>query len=215
MKGERIFQALGDISDELIVRADQPVRRRTDWLRWGALAACCALVLGVAALVLPLPGFDAKSSETAANTAETPYMLEDKSEPEIETAQITTDEAAPEETEPEQLHLPATAAAQQNTTGGVPDERGTAQEDFVNVVRVEVNDNILKNCAEYAQALGYETGELEMAVLLGEDLLGDVYCEEDAKQALLDSGDIVVIFENIRCVVDAETEIVLGRIPLA
>ena len=33
------------------------------------------------------------------------------------------------------------------------------------------------------------------------------------KKELIDSSDIVVIFENIRCVVDAETEIVLGSLP--
>lgn len=39
-----------------------------------------------------------------------------------------------------------------------------------------------------------------------------VYCE-DGMRELIDSSDIVVIFENIRCVVDAETEVVLGTIP--
>ena len=37
--------------------------------------------------------------------------------------------------------------------------------------------------------------------------------EDEMKKELIDSSDIVVIFENIRCVVDAETEIVLGSLP--
>ena len=41
-----------------------------------------------------------------------------------------------------------------------------------------------------------------------------VYCEDEMKKELIDSSDIVVIFENIRCVVDAETEIVLGKSPV-
>lgn len=87
------------------------------------------------------------------------------------------------------------------------------QDDFTNAVPAEINDNIVQNCTNYSQSLGYQTGKIKKAVLLGEDKLTSVYCEEDMKQQLIDSSDIVVIFENIRCVVDAETEIVLGRIP--
>ena len=34
---------------------------------------------------------------------------------------------------------------------------------------------------------------------------------QNAREAV--GGDIVVIFQSIRCVVDAETEVVLGTIP--
>ena len=85
--------------------------------------------------------------------------------------------------------------------------------DFLNAIPAEVNDNIIQNCISYSENLGYKTGEMKKTVLLGEDCVSYVYCEDDMKQELIDSGDIVVIFENIRCVVDAETEIVLGRIP--
>ena len=64
----------------------------------------------------------------------------------------------------------------------------------------------------FSENLGYETGEMKKAVLLGEEWLKAVYCE-DGMRELIDSSDIVVIFENIRCVVDAETEVVLGTIP--
>lgn len=95
-----------------------------------------------------------------------------------------------------------------------PAEQKTAKEDgFTNAIPAEVNDNIIQNCISYSENLGYATGALKKAALLGEDWLSSVFYEDDMKQELIDSRDIVVIFENIRCVVDAETEIVLGRIP--
>ena len=95
-----------------------------------------------------------------------------------------------------------------------PEEQKTVNEDgFTNAVPAKVNDNIIQNCTSYSENLGYKTGEMKKAVLLGTDWLSHVYCEDDMKQELIDSRDIVVIFENIRCVVDTETEIVLGRIP--
>ena len=101
-----------------------------------------------------------------------------------------------------------------DTTTKEPEEQKTVKEDgFTNAIPAEVNDNIIQNCTSYSENLGYKTGEMKKAVLLGTDWLSYVYCEDDMKQELIDSRDIVVIFENIRCVVDAETEIVLGRIP--
>lgn len=48
---EVLFRAIGDIGDDLIARADQPVKKKQNalWLRWSALAACCVLVVGIAA----------------------------------------------------------------------------------------------------------------------------------------------------------------------
>lgn len=86
------------------------------------------------------------------------------------------------------------------------------QDDFPNAIPAEVNDNIIQNCTIFSENLGYETGEMKKAVLLGEEWLKAVYCE-DGMRELIDSSDIVVIFENIRCVVDAETEVVLCTIP--
>lgn len=101
-----------------------------------------------------------------------------------------------------------------DTTTKESEEQKTAKEDdFTNAIPAEANENIIQNCISYSEDLGYTAGELKKAVLLGTDRLSYVYCEDDMKQELIDSGDIVVIFENIRCVVDAEAEIVLGRIP--
>ena len=87
------------------------------------------------------------------------------------------------------------------------------QDDFPNAIPAEVNDSIIQNCKVFSENLGYETGEMKKAVLLGEEWMKYVYCEDEMKKELIDSSDIVVVFENIRCVVDAETEVVLGTIP--
>lgn len=98
-------------------------------------------------------------------------------------------------------------------TRGQAEEPIVLQDDFSNSISVEINDNIIQNCISYAKNLGYDAGKTKKAVLLGEDWIASVYCDDDMKQGLIDAKDIVVIFDSIRCVVDADTEIVLGRIP--
>lgn len=101
-----------------------------------------------------------------------------------------------------------------NRTANEPEMYNSSmQDDFPNAIPAEVNDNIIQNCTVFSENLGYETGEMKKAVLLGEEWMKYVYCEDEMKKELIDSSDIVVIFENIRCVVDAETEIVLGSLP--
>lgn len=69
MSAERIFRAIADVGDDLVARAEKEEKHRPSaWLRWGALAACCVLVIGIAALALPKMGFGAKS-EAAMDTA--------------------------------------------------------------------------------------------------------------------------------------------------
>ena len=71
---EKLFRAIGYVGDDLIQRADAPAQAERKqpavWIKWAALAACCALVIGLAAR---LPIFQAKSSapETATMTMET------------------------------------------------------------------------------------------------------------------------------------------------
>ena len=53
MKNERIYQALGEVDDELLERCEVHVaaRRRPVWVRLGAMAAClCLVVLGSIAI---------------------------------------------------------------------------------------------------------------------------------------------------------------------
>lgn len=96
---EKLFRAIGFVGDDLIQRADVPVERKTvntTWVKWAALAACCVLVIGLAA---KLPLFQMKSASQAPEaasmnaSAEGPEMKEELAEDTI------TTEAAPAEAE--------------------------------------------------------------------------------------------------------------------
>lgn len=54
MKSQRLLQAMGEIDEQLVAEAAQPVRqnRRTAWLRWGAAAACLAVAVFAGARLL-------------------------------------------------------------------------------------------------------------------------------------------------------------------
>ena len=107
---EKLFRAIGYVGDDLIQRADAPAQAERKqpavWIKWAALAACCALVIGLAAR---LPIFQAKSSapETATMTMETTTQ-EAPAEDAKAGAPDMTEEAAAEE--------PA-AEAGENTAG--------------------------------------------------------------------------------------------------
>ena len=54
---EKLFRAIGYVGDDLIQRADAPAQAERKqpavWIKWAALAACCVLVISLAAR-LPL-----------------------------------------------------------------------------------------------------------------------------------------------------------------
>ena len=95
---EKLFRAIGYVGDDLIQRADAPAQAERKqpavWIKWAALAACCALVIGLAAR---LPIFQAKSSapEMATMTMETTTQ-EAPAEEEKAKAPDMTEEAAAE-----------------------------------------------------------------------------------------------------------------------
>lgn len=72
-QSEKLFRAIGDIGDDLIAQADAPVKKAPRvWVKWAALAACCALVIGAAAFVVPMFHAGSSAPETAsAPTADT------------------------------------------------------------------------------------------------------------------------------------------------
>ena len=72
-QSEKLFRAIGDVGDDLIARADAPVKKAPRvWVKWDALAACCALVIGAAAFVVPMFHAGSSAPETAsAPTADT------------------------------------------------------------------------------------------------------------------------------------------------
>ena len=70
-QAEKIFRAIGDVGDDLIERADQPVRKHAQvWVKWAALAACCALVIGAAAFIVPMFHAGSTAPETASLSAD-------------------------------------------------------------------------------------------------------------------------------------------------
>ena len=72
-QSEKLFRAIGDVGDDLIAQADAPVKKAPRvWVKLAALAACCALVIGAAAFVVPMFHAGSSAPETAsAPTADT------------------------------------------------------------------------------------------------------------------------------------------------
>ena len=102
MREEKLFRAIGDVGDDLIARADAPVRKAPRvWVKWAALAACCALVIGAAAFVVPMFRAGSSGLSKAAPPAEA-VTMEAPAEEEmtLETAEAPAEampEAAPAE----------------------------------------------------------------------------------------------------------------------
>ena len=97
---EKLFRAIGFVGDDLIQRADAPVEKQKAnvlWLKWAALAACCALVIGLASK-LPLWGMKSENAaKTATMTMDTASASAQESPAEApEATEETTEEAADE-----------------------------------------------------------------------------------------------------------------------
>ena len=120
MSAERIFRAIADVGDDLVARAEKEAKHQPSaWLRWGALAACCVLVIGLAALALPRMGFGAKSEaamDTAAPAAQ--YAV---------TEEMPAEAPAPDrKSEPSMAEAPAEAPAAEPETQDAPQAAQTA-----------------------------------------------------------------------------------------
>ncbi len=77
MREEKLFRAIGDVGDDLIARADEPVQKKTPvrWAGIAALAACCLIAVGLARLVTMGMGNTADTAAPADCAApETPMM---------------------------------------------------------------------------------------------------------------------------------------------
>ena len=112
-QSEKLFRAIGDVGDDLIAQADAPVKKAPRvWVKWAALAACCALVIGAAAFVVPMFHAGSSAPETAsAPTADT-AALEAPAEEEMEMTMEASE--APAEALPETS--PAEPAEQKTRT---------------------------------------------------------------------------------------------------
>ena len=117
-KKEALFRAIGGVGDDLIARAEQPVsKKNTVWLRWTALAACCALVAGIAVFAHLTFG-QSKSTDSVANMKQSAMQAEsfsvESSAPESaeaveEETAIAADEAPMETAQPEEAPMEAPA----------------------------------------------------------------------------------------------------------
>ena len=117
-KKEAFFRAIGGVGDDLIARAEQPVsKKNTVWLRWTAMAACCALVACIAVFAHLTFG-QSKSTDSVANMKQSAMQAEsfsvESSAPESaeaveEETAIAADEAPMETEQPEEAPMEAPA----------------------------------------------------------------------------------------------------------
>lgn len=111
MKGEQLFRAVGQVGDDLIARAEKmPARQTARWKPLAALAACCVLIVGIAALALPrwIGNKSADTTAAAREAAPQAAMAEDAAEARAYSEDVLVESAAPE-TEFEE-YAPAEAA---------------------------------------------------------------------------------------------------------
>ena len=125
---EKLFRAIGLVGDDLIARADAPVEKQKSnlvWVKWAALAACCVLVIGLAAR-LPLGNMKSESTapKTATMTMDTSAASTPESPAEAPTAtEETTEEAAAEEAPAEEdANAGASGSRGETATDGFTDE---------------------------------------------------------------------------------------------
>ena len=122
MKGEELFRAVGQVGDDLIARAEKtPARQASRWRPLAALAACCVLLVGIAALVLPGWLGSSKSADTAAPAAAAEENARAYSE------DILVESAAPE-AEFEEYAAAQEAPAMEAPTADAPAEDAAAEE---------------------------------------------------------------------------------------
>lgn len=120
MKGEELFRAVGQVGDDLIARAEKtPARQASRWKPLAALAACCVLLVGIAALTLPGWLGSSKTASTAAPAAAAEEnaraysedILVESAAPEAEFEEYATAQEAPA------MEAPAADAPAEDATG--------------------------------------------------------------------------------------------------
>lgn len=131
MKGEELFRAVGQIGDDLIARAEKaPARQASRWRPLAALAACCVLLVGIAALTLPSWLGSSKSADTAAPAAAAEEnaraysedILVESAAPEAEFEEYAAAQEAPA------MEAPAADAPAEDATGSSAKAQAVAPE---------------------------------------------------------------------------------------
>ena len=119
MKGEHVFRAVGQVGDDLIARAEKmPARQTARWKPLAALAACCVLIVGLAALTLPrwIGNKSADTTAAASEAAPQAAMVEETAEARAYSEDVLVEAAAPEtEVESPAAEAPAMGAPTTDT----------------------------------------------------------------------------------------------------
>lgn len=124
MKGEELFRAVGQVGDDLIARAEKtPARLVSRWKPLAALAACCVLLVGIAALTLPNWLGSSKTASTAAPAA----AAEESASARAYSEDILVESAAPE-AEFEEYAAAQEAPAMEAPAADAPAEDAAAEE---------------------------------------------------------------------------------------
>ena len=78
MREEKLFRAIGNVGDDLIARADEPVQKKKPvrWAGIAALAACCLIAVGLARLVTMSMGNTSDSTAALDATAPEAAMMQ-------------------------------------------------------------------------------------------------------------------------------------------
>lgn len=137
MKGEKLFRAVGQVGDDLIARAEKtPARQVSRWRPLAALAACCVLLVGIAALTLPnwlgsktasTAAPAAAAEESASARAYSEDILVESAAPEAEFEEYATAQEAPAMEAPA-ADAPAEDAAAEEARGGDAKAQAVAPE---------------------------------------------------------------------------------------
>lgn len=88
-------------------------------------------------------------------------------------------------------------------------------DDFASNTPAEVDSAMLQTCYFHASKLGYAIKDKAkyQSFLVGKDSVASVSAEDGVSKSEIDENDYLVIFQEIRVVIDAETGAVLGTIP--
>ena len=65
MKKEKLYETIGDINENYVNEAHMTAKKsRPGWLKWGAMAACLALVVMVATVAMPMMSDNGNTTPT-------------------------------------------------------------------------------------------------------------------------------------------------------
>ncbi len=92
---------------------------------------------------------------------------------------------------------------------------------FPNAVPIQVDDTVIQICLDYIADNGLE-GDKDAkgnykykSVRLGEENLTYVYTDNERMREMVDENDYLIVFGFTNIVIDSDTNMIIGNIPLA